>query len=151
MGRPLRFVAAVVIGTMLLNFMDATLQSVLVYALADQPPTDDASFLAVRNRPSVSGLWVTTHVFAAALSGYIIAKIAQAHEIRLAAIAAVALSVQYVAALVGGTDRLPPGWVIPAMLILTPPALLAGAYVRAEARAIRSEQAGPTGSGEERR
>jgi hypothetical protein len=136
----LRLIAAVVVGTLLLNFMDATLQGVLVYALADRPPADDAAFLAVRNRPLVSGLWVVTHVFSAALVGYIIGRIGGAYEVRLAALAAAALAVQYIGALGGGGDRLPPGWVLPAMLVLTPPALIAGAYVRGEARAIRSEQ-----------
>jgi hypothetical protein len=141
-----RLVAAVVLGTLLLNFMDATLQRVLVNALADQPPTDEASFLAARNVPLVSGAWVATHVFAAALVGYVIGKIAQAHEVRLAVIAAAALSVQYAAAMMSGSPQMPPRWVLPAMLILTPPALIGGAYIRAEARAIRAEHNGTAGA-----
>lgn len=140
----LRLVGSVVLGTLLLNFMDATLQRVLVFAVSEQPPADEASFLAVRNDPLVSGLWVVTHVFAAALVGYVIARIARAHEVRLAGIAALLLTVQYVAAMLSGTNQLPPGWVIPAMIVLTPPALVGGAYVRAEARAILSQQAGPS-------
>jgi hypothetical protein len=146
----LRLVAAVVLGTLLLNFIDATLQRVLVNALAEQPPTDEASFIAVRNEPLVSGLWVVTHVFAAALVGYVIGKIAQAHEVRLAMVAAAALTVQYLAAMTSGAAQMPPGWVLPLMLILTPPALIGGAYVRAEARTIRAEQDG-TGRLDEKR
>jgi len=38
------------------------------------------------------------------------------------------------------TVMLPPMWVRLVMLLITPPALVAGAYVRGQARAIREER-----------
>jgi hypothetical protein len=136
---------------MLLNFMDATFAQILVSALGDGPPADAAAFLAVRNRPLVLALVVATHALAALLVGYILGRIAGAREVRHALAAAIVITVVYVVAFVGNNPMLPPVWVRVAMLVLTPPALVGGAHIRGEARAVHDEQTGTVRSDGERR
>ena len=136
---PLRSAAAVVAGVLLLGFMDQTLQEALVRAIHGGPPADTAAYIAVRNRPVVLGVMVVTHVLAATLAGYILAKVAGVYEVRHAAAAAVAVTVMYIGGIATSDPGLPPVWVRIAFLVTAPPALMAGATVRAEARIIRSE------------
>jgi hypothetical protein len=151
MGRahPLRSGVAVLAGGMLLNFVDATLERILVTAVAGAPPADTAAYLAVRNRPLVLAATLVTHALAATLTGYILARSAAAFEVRHAIAAAAVISVIYAIAFAGANPMLPPVWLRALLLIVTPPALVAGAAVRAQARAIQSERAG-TGQAEER-
>jgi hypothetical protein len=136
-----RSAAAVLIGAVILGFIDQTLERVLVSALAATPPTDEASYLAVRNRPVVLAITLITHALAATLAGYILAKIAGLYEVRHAIAAAALLAVLYVFAFMSENVMLPPVWVRLAMLIVTPPALIAGASIRAQARSIQQEAA----------
>jgi hypothetical protein len=138
---PLRSALAVLGGAMLLGFMDQTLERTLVSAIAAAPPADDASYMAIRNRPLVLAVTLVTHALAATLAGYILAKIAGAHEVRHAIGTAVALTIVYAVAFASENAMLPPAWVRAAILVITPPALVAGATVRAQARAIQAEQA----------
>jgi hypothetical protein len=138
-----RSAAAVLAGVILLGFIDQTLERVLVSALADAPPGDEAAYLAVRNRPAVLVTTLVTHAFAATLAGYILAKIAGAHEVGHAMAAAAVLMVVYASAFTNPNVLLPPVWVRVAMLIVTPPALVAGASIRAQARSIQQEAAMP--------
>lgn len=138
-----RSIIAVLGGVLLLGFMDQTLEQTLVRAIAEVPPTDAASYLAVRNRPLVLGVTLVTHVFAASLAGYMIAKIAVAHEMRHAMAAAALQTAAYVWAFTMSENMLlPPVWTRVAFLAVTAPALLAGASIRAQARSIQSEAAG---------
>ena len=136
---PLRSAIAIVAGVMLLGFMDQTLERTLVSAVADAPPADADAYLAVRNRPMILGITLVTHGLAATLAGYILAKIAGDYEVRHAIAAAVAMTIMYIAAFVSGNVMLPPTWVRAVLLIITPPALIAGATVRAEARVTQTE------------
>ena len=135
-----RSAIAVVGGVLILNFMDATLERVLVSAVAQTAPIDQSAYLAVRNRPVVLTVTLVTHALASALAGYIIGKISGAHEVRHAIAAAVVLTAGYAATFFSDNAMLPPAWVRIAMLIVTPPALVAGAHIHAEARAVRAEQ-----------
>jgi hypothetical protein len=139
---PLRSAVAVVGGVLLLNFMDATLERTLVSAIAQSAAADQAAYLAVRNRPLVLTVTVVTHALASALVGYIIGRIASVYEVRHAIAAAVVLIAGYAATFFSDNAMLPPGWVRAAMIVVTPLALVGGAHIRAEARAIRDEQAG---------
>ena len=138
-----RSAAAILIGVVMLGFIDQTLERVLVTALAAAPPVDEASYLAVRNRPAVLVMTLISHALAATLAGYILAKIAGTHEVRHAMAAAAVLAVIYVVAFVSENVLLPPVWVRVAMLAVTPPALIAGASIRAQARSIQQEAAAP--------
>jgi hypothetical protein len=141
---PLRSVVAVLAGMMLLNFMDLTLERILVNAVADVVPTDTVSYVAIRNRPLVLTATLVSHTLAATLAGYVVAKIAGAHEMRHAVAAAVALTATFALAFTGENPMLPPVWVRAVILLATPPALLAGASVRAQARMAAGKSTGPT-------
>ena len=133
----LRSAAAVIGGALLILFMHGTLEQTLVRAIANGPVTNEAAFVAVRNRPVVLTLTIVTLALASTLAGYIVAKIAGAHEVRHAIGTAIVMTSIYAVAFAGDNAMLPPVWVRVAMLIVTPPALMAGASIRAQARAIQ--------------
>jgi hypothetical protein len=139
---PLRSVVAVLAGMMLLNFIDLTLERIMVNAVADVVPADAAAYVAIRNQPLILAATLVTHALAATLVGYVVAKIAGAHEIRHAVAAAVAVTVTFAMAFASENPMLPPTWVRAVILIVTPPALLGGAAVRAQARMAAGRREG---------
>lgn len=136
---PLRSVVAVLGGVVVLSFMDRVLEGTLVSALAETPPTDQASYLAVRNRPLVLGVTLVAHTMAALLAGYITGRIAGGQETRHAIGAGAVLMAAYLWAFLLDNPMLPPVWVRIVMLVVTIPALVGGATIRAQARSIRTE------------
>lgn len=135
-----RSVLAVVAAVLLIGFIDQTLERTLVAALANAPITDEAGYLAVRNRTGVLAMTVVTHAFASLLTGYVLGKLAGRNEVRHAIAAAVLATGSYAIAFASPNVLLPPVWVRVAIFAITPPALVAGAYVRGQAREIRAEQ-----------
>jgi len=135
-----RSVAVVVLGLLLLGFIDQTLEKTLVQVLAQEQIKDEAAYLAVRNRPMVLMFTVVSHGFAALLTGYVLGKLAGTREVQHAAGTAGLFTVAMIGASSAPNVMLPPMWVRLAMLLITPPALIAGAYVRGQARMIREER-----------
>ena len=143
-----RSVAVVVLGLLLIGFIDQTLEKTLVQVLAQgEPIKDEAAYLAIRNRPMVLVFTVISHGFAALLTGYVIGKLAGTREVQHAAGTAGLFTVALIGASSAPNVMLPPTWVRLAMLALTPPALMAGAYVRGQARMIREERSSGPGPG----
>lgn len=136
---PLRSVVAVLGGVVVLSFIDRVLEGTLVSALAEAPPTDQASYLAVRNRPVVLAVTLVAHTMAALLAGYMTGRIAGGQETRHAIGAGAVLMAAYVWAFLIANPMLPPVWVRIVMLVVTMPALVGGAMIRAQARSIRAE------------
>ena len=135
-----RSVAVVLAALLLIGFIDQTLERTLVGAIAQGAPADTASYLAVRNRPFVLGMTLVTHTFASVLTGYILGKLAGINEVQHAIATAVIATIAYAVSFITPNVLLPPFWVRAALLVITPPALIAGAYVRAQARAMREER-----------
>lgn len=135
----MRSVVVVLAAMLLLGFIDQTLEQALVMALADAPVTDEASYVAVRNRPQVLAMLLGTHVVAALLTGYVLAKLAGSHEVRHAAATAALATLVLLAASTAPNVLVPPVWMRVAMAVITPPALIAGAYIRGQARVGRGE------------
>ena len=135
-----RSIAVVVVALLMMNFIDQILGAALLQAVAGGPITDQASFLAVFDRPVVPALVVVTHGFAALLSGYVLGKLAGTHEVQHAAATAGLAILMFLAAQAAPNMMVPPLWVRVAMIAVTPPALIAGAYVRGQARLIRMER-----------
>lgn len=134
-----RTVGAILLGLLIVGFIDQTLEKTTVVALADAPPTTEAAYVAVRNRPVVLIITLITHALSAMLAGYLLGRVAGSFEVRHAAATAVLATIAYIVAFMTPNVMLPPVWVRVVMLLITPPALLAGAKVRADARAIREE------------
>jgi hypothetical protein len=132
-----RSLAAVVAALLMLGFIDQTLERTLVMTLADAPLHDEVSYLAIRNRPGVLAVTVFTHALASLLTGYVLAKLAGSHEMQHAMVTAALATMLVAFASMTPNIMLPPVWVRVAMIFITPPALIAGAYVRGQARIIR--------------
>ena len=109
-------------------------------ALADAPVKDEASYLAIRNRPMVLTVILATHAIASLLTGYVLAKLAGTHEVQHAAATAALATLLLISASATPNVMVPPVWVRLAMAVITPPLLIAGAYVRGQARLIRLER-----------
>jgi hypothetical protein len=136
-----RSIAVVVAGLLLLGFIDQTLERTLVMVLAQGVEIkDEAAYLAIRNRPIVLAVTLITHGFASLLTGYVLAKLAAKNEVQHAAATAGLFTVAMIGAATSPNVMLPPIWVRMVMLLITPPALIAGAYVRGQARIIREER-----------
>ena len=135
-----RSIAVVVVALLLLGFIDQTLERTLVLAMANAPIADETSYLAIRNRPMVLMIIVITHALAALLTGYVLAKLAGTHEVQHAAAAAAFATLLLVGASMTPNVMVPPVWVRLAMAVITPAGLIAGAYVRGQARLIRAER-----------
>lgn len=138
-----RSIAVVIVGVLLMNFINQLLGAALLQAVAGGPITDLASYLAVFNRPFVPAVVIVTHGLAALLSGYVMGRLAGAHEVQHAAVAAGLAVIAFLAAPTGPDRMVPPMWVRVAMMAVTPPAMIAGAYVRGQARIIRMEREQP--------
>jgi len=145
---PLRSVLAVLAGAIVVIFVRSVLEQTLVGALADTPQLDQDGYLAIRNRPAVLTATLVAYGLAATLAGYILARIAGAREIPHALAAAAVLIAAYAFAFTSDNPMLPPVWARAVILVVTPPALAAGAAVRAQVRALRAEQAGSARSEE---
>lgn len=136
-----RSIAVVVAGLLLLGFIDQTLERTLVMVLAQGVEIkDEAAYLAIRNRPIVLAVTLVTHGLASLLTGYVLAKLAGVREVQHAAATAGLFTVAMIGASASPNVMLPPIWVRMVMLAITPPALIAGAYVRGQARVIREER-----------
>ena len=106
---PVRSVAAIVGGILLLRILDLILPSLI------------------------------THAVASVLAGYVIGRIARAQEVRHAIAAAAVVTAAYVAGTMSDNPNLPPMPVRIALLAITGPAIVAGAWIRARARVVRGE------------
>ena len=137
-----RSIAVVVAGLLLLGFIDQTLERTLVMVMAQGVEIkDEAAYLAIRNRPMVLAVTLVTHGFAALLTGYVLAKLAGKSEVQHAAATAALFTVAMIGASTTPNVMLPPAWVRVVMMLVTPPALIAGAYVRGQARLIKEGRA----------
>ena len=83
---------------------------------------------------------MVTHALASLLTGYVLAKLAGKSEVQHAAATAALFTVAMIGASAKPNVMLPPVWMRMVMLLITPPALIAGAYVRGQARMIREER-----------
>lgn len=136
-----RSIAIVVAGLLLLGFIDQTLERTLVMTLAQGVEIkDEAAYLAIRNRPMVLTVTLVTHGLASLLTGYVIGKLAGVREVQHAASTAALFTLAMIFASAAPNVMLPPIWVRMAMLVITPPAMIAGAYVRGQARIIKEER-----------
>ena len=126
---PLRSIIAVLGGIGL-----ATLEFTLVSAAAGGAITDLAGYFEVRNRPAILAAKLVYNSVAAILGGYMTARIAGSREMLHAGVAA---AVQTFALIwgftVGEYAAFTPVWMRVALVLLTGPAMLVGASVRAKA------------------
>lgn len=135
--RLLRGIVGVLAGIAVISIVVETLEFTLVSALAAGAIDDMDGYFAVRNQPGVLAAKVVYNTLAAVLGGYVTAKIAGASEMKYASVAA---SLQTFALIYGmkGSEYGPftPTWMWVVLILLTGPAILLGAAVRAQAREV---------------
>jgi hypothetical protein len=146
---PLRSFLAVLVGLVLIRLLGQILEQTLVLALAGQAPADLAAYVAVRNRPGVTAVLLGAHTFISVMAGYVVGKIAADREVRHAlVVAGLQLALFAWAFAVSDASVLPPLWARIALLVVTLPALAAGATVRADARALEMATPGQAQPGQ---
>lgn len=129
-----RSIIAVLGGVAVIPLVVEPLEFTLVRAVADVPIESMESYFAVRNQPGVLAAKIAYTSLAGVLGGYLAAKVAAAAEMRhgmvVAAVQTAALVWGFTA---GEFAAYTPVWVRVALTLVTGPAILAGAAVRASA------------------
>lgn len=134
-ANPLRSIIAVLGGIGLVSLIVEPLEFTLVNATTDAPIADMAGYFAVRNQPGILAAKVVYNSLAALLGGYMTAKIAGTHEMRHAGVAALAQTAALIWGFtVGEYASYTPVWMRVVLVLVTGPAMLAGAKIRESAR-----------------
>lgn len=135
---PVRSLLALLIGMGLFRLVVAVLETVLVGAAANGPVTNEAEYFVVRNQPAMLGAALTYHVAAAVLAGYVMAKITGTHEVVLAGVGAAIQTAALIWAFTAGEYAAStPAWTRIVLVVVTGPAMVAGAALRARAATLR--------------
>jgi hypothetical protein len=132
-----RSVIAVLGGIVVISFLTQLLEVPLVNVLASEPIVDMNGYLAARNKPIVHAGLLMIAALTGLLSGYLVAKIAGEYEVRHAVVTA---AVQTALLIRGFGDPVAaatlPAWVKVSLVLVTVPAMLLGAVVRARAASL---------------
>jgi hypothetical protein len=132
---PLRSLLAILSGLAFISIVVELLEFTLVNAVAGQPLTDPEAYFAVRNQPRILAGKLVYNSLAALLGGYAVAKVAGHAEIAHGGFAAAVQTASLAwGALASDFSRFTPGWMWAALIVLTAPAMMAGAAIRARAR-----------------
>ena len=136
MLNPMRSGLGVLAGLVLIRLLNSILEQTLVMAVAPSPPADIDAYVAVRNQSGVLAATLAAHTGIAVIAGYVTGKIVLLYERQHAAILAVLQMLLFIGAFSSADRALPPSWMRWALLVVTVPAILAGASIRARARAL---------------
>ena len=136
-----RGITAVLGALVLFSAATQILEYTLVSALGGDTVKDMASYLAVLSRPAVLAGKAVANLMVALLAGYLCAKIARAHEMMFAGIAAAAETCSLVYGFTMGEYVVLPLWFRALALLTTGPAMMTGAWIRMQARLAMGERA----------
>ncbi len=137
---PMRSLVAVLGGLLVLFVIGQVLELVIVRSAAAAPLENIEQYLAVRSRTGVLLALLASQVVAALLAGYMTAKLAAVTEMTHAAMAAAMQTALLVWGFtVGANAELTPVWMRIATVVVTAPAMLVGASVRAKARVLQEQ------------
>jgi hypothetical protein len=143
-GEPInmaRGITAVLGALVLFSAVTQILEYTLVSASAGGAVNDMPSYLAALNRPSNLAVKAVANVMVGLLAGYMTAKIARAQEMMFAGIAAAAETCSLVYGFTVGEYVVLPLWIRALLVLTTGPAMLAGAWIRMQARLATGERA----------
>ena len=136
-----RGITAVLGALVLFSAATQLLEYTLVSASGGDTVKDMASYLAVLNRTPLLAAKAVGNVMVALLAGYTTAKLAQAGEVMFAGLAAAAETCSLVYGFTMGEYVALPLWIRALLVLTTGPAMMAGAWVRMQARlAMRDPQ-----------
>lgn len=135
---PVKSLTAVLGAILVIFALGQVLEVVLVMTLSDPRPETIEQYFSVRERTPIQIGILISHGIAALLGGYIAARIAGSQEMLHAAIAAtVQIGFLLWGFAPGENAAMTPLWNRVALVAVTAPAMLAGASVRAKARAFQ--------------
>ena len=138
----LRTVLAIVVGILLAYGLPWVLERVLVEGVAGRNLYTAGDYYAVRNTAGVITARLAMAVFLSVLSGHVAARIAREDAVRTVAISAAALSMVLIWEFTGGEFAWgTPIWMRVALIAITGPAMVLGAYVRAAVADLRASEA----------
>ena len=129
-----RSIIGVLGGIVIISFLAQLLEVPLVNAFAAGPITDFNGYLTARNQPPIHMAMLAIAAITGVLAGYMVAKIAGQYEIQHAALAALLQTLLLVRGFATEDAAAAlPTWVRVALVLVTVPAMLLGAAVRARA------------------
>jgi hypothetical protein len=130
----IRSIIAVLGGIGLLSIVVEVLEFTLVSAVAGAPPTDLPGYFAVRNQPAILAAKLGYNSVGAVLGGYLTARVAGRQEMAHGGIAAIVQTAALIYGFtVGEFAGFTPVWMRIALVLVTGPAMLLGASIRARA------------------
>ena len=131
---PLRSFIAVLGGVAVTSLVTETLEFTLVTAASGGTIADMAGYFQVRNRPAILAAKLVYNTLAGVLGGYMAAKVAGTREMLHGGVAALVQTAALVWGFMAGEfAAFTPVWMRAALVLLTGPAMVAGASVRARA------------------
>jgi hypothetical protein len=136
-----RGITAILGALVLFSAVTQLLEYTLVSASAGGTVQDMASYLAVLNRPSLLAGKAAANLMVGLLAGYMAAKIARTHEMLFGSIAAAAETCSLVYGFTMGEYVVLPLWFRVLAALTTGPAMMAGAWIRMQARLAAGEHA----------
>jgi uncharacterized membrane protein YeaQ/YmgE (transglycosylase-associated protein family) len=143
-----RVIIAVLGALVLFSVLSQVLEASLVRAVGGVSVTSLDSYFAVLTRPPMLAAKAAINVIVGLLTGYLAGKIAGTREVTFAGIAAAAESCSLAWGFMTGEYVVLPLWTRILLLVTTGPAMLAGAWIRMQARlALESVPAAPPASG----
>jgi len=138
-GTLTRGITAILGALVLFSAVTQVLEYTLVSASGGDTVKDMASYMAVLNRTPLLAAKAVGTVMAALLAGYMTARIAQAREVMFAGIAAAAETCSLVYGFTMGEYVALPLWFRALLVLRTGPAMIAGAWIRMQARLATRE------------
>ena len=130
-------------GAVLYIVITEVLETVLVRSFG--LPTDDASYYAIRNTPTILGAKLFYNSLAAIWAGYMAGRLATENELAYGKLAAGVLTAYLAWQLLATAHAtFTPTWMRAFVLLTTGPAMLVGAWVRAQAHSVEDPQPPPS-------
>ena len=143
-----RMIVAVLGALALFSVLTQQLEYTLVNAIGGDLVKDADSYMAVLARPWILIVKAVFNVMLGVLAGYMTGKIAGSREMALAGIAGAAVTVTLALGLTTGQYAALPLWMRILLVVTTGPAMLAGAWIRMQARlALEPVPEAPPASG----
>jgi hypothetical protein len=144
-GPTTRGLIGVMGGVVLYLVITEVLETALVGALGAARATDDASYYAIRNTPTILGAKLFYNSLSAIWAGYMAGRLATENELAYGKLAAAVLTAYLAWQLLATAHAtFTPLWMRAFVLLTTGPAMLVGAWIRAQAHAVEDPEPPPT-------
>jgi hypothetical protein len=138
----IRSIVSVIAGILLAYGLPWVLERILVESVAGRNLYTAGDYYAVRNQAGIIAARLAMAFFLSVLAGHTAARIAKDDVVRTVAISAAALSMMLLYEFTAGEFAWgTPIWLRVALVVLTGPSMVLGAYARAVAAELQAEAA----------